>query len=172
MSSARPFLSLRAAVALFVVTGADLVACGGADSAPPKAPSSAAPAEEAREAEQEPRTVEEAQSQIARARADLGGAPTGSGGSGTGADSTASTSTDAKADASKKPSSPQSRPSAGAEPPREASPDACANPCRALTSMRRAVSALCRLTGDTDNRCSDARRTLSESEGRVRPCKC
>jgi hypothetical protein len=45
-------------------------------------------------------------------------------------------------------------------------------PCRALTSMRSAVTALCRMTGNEDARCVDAKRTLADSEGRISPCSC
>ncbi len=45
--------------------------------------------------------------------------------------------------------------------------DRCVSPCIALASMRRAVAALCRMTGDGDARCLDARRTLAASENRV-----
>jgi hypothetical protein len=38
--------------------------------------------------------------------------------------------------------------------------------------MRRAVDALCAMTGDTDHRCVDARRILTESTTRLATCKC
>lgn len=50
--------------------------------------------------------------------------------------------------------------------------DVCGNPCKAITSMRRAVSALCRMTGEEDGRCVDAKRTLASSEARVASCPC
>ena len=48
----------------------------------------------------------------------------------------------------------------------------CVTPCRAISSMRRSVTALCRLAGDEDARCVDARKTLTDSEGRVVSCGC
>ena len=48
----------------------------------------------------------------------------------------------------------------------------CATPCRAISSMRRSVTALCRLSGEEDARCVDARKTLTESEERVVSCGC
>lgn len=129
-----------------------LAACGGAEAnAPPKAASPLAPAKE----ESEPRTVEEAEAQIARLSAELG------------------------------PKSPD-RPSAPAEssaPPPPPGGDAkksedhlfveaCASPCRALTSMRRAVDALCRMTGEGDGRCVEARKTLADAVTRTASCKC
>jgi hypothetical protein len=145
---------------LSAFVAATLAACGGA------APSAKAP-ESLAEPEVEPATVEEAQQQIARAQSRLPG------GSSKTADRPASTE-----------SSPPSKPAPAPPPPAEpldTRPDAhtkngagdtCSSPCRALASMRRAVTALCRMTGDTDSRCVDARRTLTDSEGRVTPCTC
>jgi hypothetical protein len=149
---------------------AALAACGGAEGAPAKAPM----AKEPDTADQkEPTSVAEAQDQIDRARARLAdaenekkksekeidkdsAAPAG------GAGSTPSSTTTVK---------PGTAP-AREETAKAAAVDSCTQSCRALSSMRRAVSALCRMTGDTDNRCSDARRTLSESESRVAGCHC
>jgi len=50
--------------------------------------------------------------------------------------------------------------------------DACALPCHAITSMRRAVDAICRMAGEKDARCVAARKTLSDDEARVAPCGC
>jgi hypothetical protein len=109
----------------------------------------AAPAAKS-EAEPEPATLEEAQAQLDRARTELGGeaAP---------------------------PESPSAMAPAPAEAPSGASSYAathCATRCRAITSMRRAVSAICRLAGDTDARCTDAKKTLADSEQRVASCHC
>lgn len=142
------------AIALFVCCTA--VACGGAASAPAKAPEpeaeTAAPAE--------PRTIEEAQDWIARARADLEGEPQRADAS------SSSKSTDA----------PPGQPEGGASPAREERAPSleasCGGSCRALASMKRAVEALCRMTGDADERCAEARRTLSDSTSRLARCKC
>ena len=139
-------------------------ACGGADSAPAKTP-----VQERRDdavddlAVSEPRTIEEAQDQIAQARAAL--------------DATGDTKTgDTKATSESAPrAEPPAAPQGGAPPPaspRQQREDACGSPCRALASMKRAVEALCRMTGDTDDRCADAKRTLGESTSRVASCKC
>ncbi|WP_394825228.1 hypothetical protein [Pendulispora albinea] len=54
----------------------------------------------------------------------------------------------------------------------KSAPDPCSTPCRALTSMRRAVEAICRLAGNADARCTDAQKTLAASEQRVASCRC
>jgi hypothetical protein len=51
-------------------------------------------------------------------------------------------------------------------------PPACVTPCKAIASMRRSVDALCRLAGETDARCVDARGTLQRSEQKVARCGC
>jgi hypothetical protein len=38
--------------------------------------------------------------------------------------------------------------------------------------MRRAVTAICRIAGDTDARCEGAKQTLVDSESRVKTCGC
>lgn len=48
----------------------------------------------------------------------------------------------------------------------------CGRACRALASMRRSVQGLCRLTGDTNERCTKARRRLAEAGTRVREAGC
>ncbi len=53
-----------------------------------------------------------------------------------------------------------------------APPPACVTPCKAIASMRRSVDALCRLAGETDARCIDARGTLERSEQKVARCGC
>jgi hypothetical protein len=142
------------AIALFVSCMA--VACGGAAPAPAKAPS--APEAETT-ATDEPRTIEEAQDWITRARADLEGEPRAT-----------------EASSSSKTADTPGEPQGGSLPAREErapSPDAaCGGSCRALASMKRAVEALCRMTGDADERCADARRTLSDSTARLARCKC
>jgi hypothetical protein len=135
---------------VLVIAALSLAACGGAVA--PSAPArggGAAP---------EPTTVEEAEQQIADAQRELGGerAPAGQ---------AAPPTAEAPADASKK----------GAEATgdiRESQTAECQSPCRAIASMRRAVVALCRMTGDGDARCNDAKRTLEQSEARVAPCGC
>lgn len=171
-------MSIRHVVSLGSIAGAVLAitACGGADYAP-KAPDS-----HADRAEVDPVSVEEAQARIERARLSLAGNGGLSAPSSTtpatppapaGADSSvqqapAKSAEPPKASSSKKPSPDSPTPT---ESPHELE-DRCTSPCRALVSMRRAVTALCRMTGDTDTRCVDAKKTLSDSEGRVSPCSC
>ena len=147
---------LSSALVTTVVSGAvaALTACGGAPEAvSPSAPAAKSP-DESRSTTGEPGSIEEAQTQIATARAQLGG----DGSPGRIAPQSAPP---PASDSATRPSTPPSAP-----------PDRCGSPCRALGSMRRAVTALCRMTGNEDARCTDAKRTLRESEGRVAPCSC
>ncbi len=157
---ARASRTVRALSLLSAALALTTAACGGAEPAPAKAPAY----ERSRETTQdsdgiaEPRTIEEAEEQIAEARAAL------------------EPRNDEKAafepapPTSKRPEPPPT-PQAG-KALREDREDVCRSPCRALASMKRAVSALCRMTGDSDNRCVDAKRTLDESTGRMAHCKC
>ena len=150
--------SARRSLLLFCVASLLVAACGGAPDA--KAPESMV---------SEPSTVEEAQAQIARARSELGGDPS------------PRVSADA-APATPPPPPPAPAPQASRQTedqkktmesaPSGAAEGQCSSPCRALASMRRAVTALCRMTGDEDARCRDARKTLQSSEARVTPCAC
>lgn len=142
-----PGLSLLALLAL------TLVACGGADAGAPARTAAPPPPQEA----PEPRTVEEAQSQIARAADELDGR------------ALSVKATDAA------PSAPASEPPNGGaktEYSADAYANRCENPCRALASMKRAVDALCRMTGESDTKCVDARKTLADNVGKTASCKC
>lgn len=141
---------------LLLLSTLTAVACGGAPAAKaPAGESTMAPKEEELP---EPRTVEEAQEQIARAKEALegGGRPPAA----------AKATTEEAVRAA--PAPPQSAASGREERP----DDTCGSPCRALASMRRAVEALCRMTGDADDRCVDARRTLGENTTRISSCRC
>ncbi len=127
-----------------------LAACGGAAAPAGRAPD--------KEAAPEPSTVEEAQQQIAQAKSDLAvrpSEPAAATGAGAAADESPKTSSSKKAESDYGGTSPT-----------------CQSPCRAIASMRRAVGALCRMTGDADARCTEAKRTLQESEMRVASCGC
>ncbi len=156
---ARPTRAPRAALALlFAAFALDAAACGGA--APAKAPAYEQRDKFAEdEGLAEPRTIEEAQQQIAQARASLEGDAD--------AKATAGSSTPSR-------ESPATSPQGGAAPSarHERSADVCGGPCRALASMKRAVEALCRMTGETDDRCAEAKRTLGESTSRIAYCRC
>jgi hypothetical protein len=54
----------------------------------------------------------------------------------------------------------------------ETEPDRCGHACGAVTSMRHAVEAICRMAGESDARCTDGRRTLKDSEAKVATCGC
>jgi hypothetical protein len=136
-----------------------IAACGGAAEERP--PATAAPSALPTP---EPTTVEEAQAQIANAKADLA----------RGTSSSTSTPTTPPAAAEPGGAPPPSPSSLKREPTTDAESksNACNVTCRAIGSMRRAVGALCRMTGDTDARCLDAKKTLSESEARASLCSC
>jgi len=160
------FVSKRTVLAAsLVLSGGVVAACGGADAAAPKSPASepaspAPPPGDAFKVEDEPKNVQEAQDRIARAQLDLNGGPGAGGGA-----SPATPSSEAKPSQT----APKADPAPRVDRPNG---EACASSCRALASMRRAVTALCRMTGDGDNRCTDARRTLADNEAKVTVCKC
>ena len=129
------------------------VGCG-AGGMPPAEPASPAPAP-GMPGEIAPRSPEEAQQRIDHARSEIDRATSKS--------APEHPSTDV---APNPPTKPPSDPlSAGAASP-------CSTPCRALGSMRRAVESLCELTGTSDARCVNAKRTLVESQTKVGPCSC
>ncbi len=98
--------------------------------------------------------MEEAQQRIDRARSEID-RPAGNLAAPAPAPDPAPQSTDA----------PSATPDSPAQSP-------CASPCRALASMRRAVEALCELTGAADERCTNAKKTLDESRAKVGHCSC
>jgi hypothetical protein len=126
----------------------------------------------------EPGTIEEAEKAIARAKAEL--EDTRSAELGTSTSSPAADSSTSPPPAPEPMPAPrsfepsQAKPSAREDGPKTAlgAEDRCASPCRAIASMRRAVTALCRMTGADDARCGDAKRTLTDSEKRVEACTC
>jgi hypothetical protein len=135
-----------------------VAACGGGgptSNAPPKAPSEDVRGE--KNDESGPLTIAEAENQIAQARAVLEGRP---------GDATNATKTTEPAKPSKQ--APQDAPS-GRD---EHGEDPCRASCRALASMRRAVEALCRLTGESDDRCTRAKRVLADTTSRAAACTC
>ncbi len=115
-------------------------------------------------------TIEEAQARITRARSVLAG----NGGPALGATSApAPAEPSAPAKAARPPASTPAPEATGSESAvTQKAEDRCASPCRALVSMRHAVTALCRMTGAEDARCVEAKKTLSDSETRVVPCSC
>jgi len=129
--------------ACFAALGMCIAGASGCAANGAAAPAAAEPAGMKLESH-EPATIEEAQAQLEQARAQLPGA-------------------------SLTPSTPATGASAESGPgelPR------CGNACGAMVSMRHAVDAICRMAGDGDARCTDARRTLKDSETKVAGCGC
>lgn len=48
----------------------------------------------------------------------------------------------------------------------------CSRLCRAFDSMRRAQDAICRLAGEEDPQCADAKKVVADSAQRVAKCGC
>ncbi len=48
----------------------------------------------------------------------------------------------------------------------------CDQACLAFASLKRAADAICRLAGDTDARCSRAKRIVDDNEAKVKACSC
>lgn len=142
-------------VALASLASMLLSACGAA------APAAVSPSTE----EPEPATLEDAKAQLARAKASLGG-------SGSGATvapaAPAERSGVSTGDSDVKRTLPAPQKNAG----EDRAESSCPTACNAIRSMRRAVAAICRMAGDTDAACIDARHTLVTSEDRVARCGC
>ncbi len=167
----RSLWSVRVAPFTLLSMTTAIAACGGSEAKAPQTRD----VHESRDLETEPATVEEAQEQISRARDQLVLASAATPiQDQPGAFARAPGTT---ARPSSEPAPPAAEPTSRPAPPRKggtpkADENRCSSPCRALASMRRAVTVLCRMTGDGDNRCLDAKRTLAESEGRISPCSC
>jgi hypothetical protein len=99
-----------------------------------------------------PQTIEQAEQEIAAARAQMDAAPR------------AQMATQAQEDG---------QPTmAGAAPPPAPQESDCARMCRAFASMQRAQAALCRMAGEHDPRCTEAKKTVAASAQRVAGCGC
>jgi hypothetical protein len=59
----------------------------------------------------------------------------------------------------------------GAAPP-QTQENECTRLCRAFASMQRAQVALCRMAGDEDPRCAEAKKVVEDSAQRVAHCGC
>jgi hypothetical protein len=55
---------------------------------------------------------------------------------------------------------------------KKGSETSCQTACRAFQSLGRAASSICRLAGDGDQRCGQARQIVSQAERRVTACGC
>lgn len=177
MIGARLARLARLSTVLAACSALVLAACGGAAVGGAK---SAEPQTETEAPALEPTTIEGAEKEIARAKAQLAAADTRAPGT--------PSSLDRPADPGRP--SPPPEPAPPRAPSAEYSPrasqpttqdapkaalgveDRCASPCRAIASMRRAVTALCRMTGADDHRCVDAKHTLTDSEKRLSSCSC
>jgi hypothetical protein len=122
--------------------------------APPAAESVAPSSTSRKELEKEPQTLAEAEAALARAREDLRLAwaePRGLRSKGGGAQPRAADEPESKA--------------TKAEP-------RCGSACRAFASLGRAAGAVCRLAGESTERCTCAKHVVAESEQRVSVCGC
>jgi hypothetical protein len=163
---------MKARAGAWLGAGFLLVALGGCAAESKQAPASPATGGEAAKTEVlegEPATIEEAQARIERARAMLGGVLAGAGTPSNGAGTTSTVTPSLPPAVSHDAESRSAPGKAGADDGRRAQ---CATPCNAIASMRRAVEAICRMAGTDDARCTDARKTLGDSEAKVAPCGC
>jgi hypothetical protein len=55
---------------------------------------------------------------------------------------------------------------------KKSSESSCQTACRAFQSLGRAAGSICRLAGDKDDRCGQARAVVSQAERRVTTCGC
>jgi hypothetical protein len=158
---------------VLAAAGVALAAMGGCGAEPKQAPASPATGGDALKAEvkeAEPTTVEEAQARLERAKALLGGIVPGLSSATSTAGGTSVTAPTLPPSGTRETETQNGAGKAGAdEGGRRAS---CVTPCSAIASMRRAVDAICRLAGADDARCTDARKTLGDSEAKVSPCGC
>jgi len=70
------------------------------------------------------------------------------------------------ADASRAPAAP------AAKAEKKSSESSCSTACRAFSSLERAASAVCRLAGEKDARCTHAHGVLADAQKRVTVCGC
>jgi hypothetical protein len=158
---------MRRTIAYFGLLALWLPACGAAGSAPPASPADSQPS--SLRGEESYATVDEAEQGLRRAQAELtaafGAAPA------TGDAAGASPSPPPAEPPSPGPARPPAAPPAGpAAQAQEAAP--CATACRAFTSMTKAADTICRLAGQTDDRCTKAQKSLEEARSSLRTCVC
>jgi len=55
---------------------------------------------------------------------------------------------------------------------KKAAESSCPTACRAFASLKRAATAVCRLAGEKDGRCSHAHGVVTDAEKRVTVCGC
>jgi hypothetical protein len=155
----------RACVAALGVTLGGAWGCAANEAGTPAAAAPTAMKLESRE----PASIEEAQAQLERARVQLAGGTPATPGTpdtrATGATVQTTPGAGATTESTAGPTPPSAAPGRDAE-------GRCGNACGAVTSMRHAVDAICRMAGDTDARCTDARKTLRDSETKVAGCGC
>lgn len=144
-------------ITLGALVASTVVACGGAQSKGAAAPE--APASTEAQAAPEPTTLDDAKAQLERARAELLGegatpAMPAEPGPATPSEGADAAETEAGADVA------------------PGSASACRTTCRAVDSMRSAVTAICRLAGDESDDCREAKSTLTRGEARAEGCGC
>jgi hypothetical protein len=103
-------------------------------------------------------SVEDAQSALARAQAELDGLTLSAPARRRPATASAGAST---------PPAPKA-----SEAPLTKADTRCESACKAFASLRRAADGVCRLTSESDARCTKARAIVKQSESRVAACGC
>ena len=139
------FVSMVRRIAWIPPVFALFAACGGGA---PGAGGSKEPDRQSVDQDGTPDTVEEAKAQLERARAQL------------------------EASGSRVENQPTM---SGGNEPKPAPPQVeneCARICRAFASMQRAQAAICRLAGEEDPQCADAKKVVADSAQRVAKCGC
>jgi hypothetical protein len=141
----------------FVLPGLALfAACGGGEA--PTGGAAKTPDNDRVEQDKEPGSIEEAKQQLDRAQAQL------------------ETRTTSPVEAVQPQVAGGGAGGATAPTPHPVQPTAqeteCQRMCRAFASMQRAQAALCRMAGDDDVRCTDAKKVVEDSARRVAHCGC
>ncbi len=156
VSMLRRFAWIAPILALFVTGGG--AACGGE-----AAPTGGAKDPGTYDQDKEPATIEEAKQRFDNARAQLERPQP----------ATPSHVEAGQAQVDRQATQPVSPSGAGggAAPP-QAQENECTRLCRALASMQRAQVALCRMAGDEDPRCAEAKKVVEDSAQRVAHCGC
>jgi hypothetical protein len=161
---------MRKSTALFGLLFS-LSACGGAAPEPASAPATpdALPSS-TRSGEETYANVDEAERGLRRAEAELRsifGPPTAGSAAGP---QPRSESRPPSPPPPPPPPAPATAPPAGDAQAQDAS--SCATACKAFTSMTKATETICRLTSQTDERCSRAQRSLEDARSTLRTCVC
>jgi hypothetical protein len=168
---------VRAIVLVLTLGSCTLVACEKRAEAPGAIPAEAPPPEPPPAGAEKDGTladapaftsVEEAQAALARAEQELlalqGGPPAAT----AGAPEPQAPPPQASAPADRA-AEAEEKPAAKAD---QAAAPSCPGLCRAFASLSRAADAVCRLAGETDERCTHARSSVRTNFQRVASCRC